>query len=91
LNFNYALPNKFFEFIQARLALVISPNLAMAQIVQQYGCGVVSADYSPHRMAAAINALDVSAIDACKQASHNAAQELHAGHSAKQWRDWVGV
>ncbi|RAX55506.1 capsular biosynthesis protein, partial [Helicobacter monodelphidis] len=40
-NFNgyYALPNKFFEFIQARLAIAIGPSKEMARYVQQYDLG----------------------------------------------------
>lgn len=90
-NFNHrnALPNKFFEFIQARLALAISPNPAMAELVQQFGCGVVAADYSPQAMADAINALSAEAIDAMKHASYGAAAQLHEGIAAQQWRSWA--
>ena len=36
-NHRAALPNKFFEFIQARLALAIGPSPEMARIVNEYG------------------------------------------------------
>ena len=37
INFNYyhALPNKLFEFIQARLAIAVSPSPEMARIVHR--------------------------------------------------------
>lgn len=43
-NFNheYALPNKFFEFIQARLMVVIGPSPEMSRIVSKYDLGVIS-------------------------------------------------
>ena len=43
-NFNgyNALPNKFFEFIQARLAIAIGPSPEMAKLVQQYHLGIIS-------------------------------------------------
>ena len=90
-NFNHlnALPNKFFEFIQARLALAISPNPAMAEMVRQLGCGVVAADYTPQAMADAINALSAEAIDAYKQASYAAAPQLNENVAAQQWRRWA--
>ena len=36
-NFNqrYALPNKFFEFIQGRLAIAIGPSPEMAKLVER--------------------------------------------------------
>ena len=58
-NFNtrYTLPNKFFEFIQARLALAIGPSLEMKRILQEYNCGIVSEDFSPRSLAQALNRL----------------------------------
>ena len=55
-NFNYlnALPNKLFEFIQARLAIVVSPNPEMKQLVKTYTIGEVSEDYTPQAFAKAI-------------------------------------
>ncbi|HKX82823.1 MAG TPA: hypothetical protein VJL58_01270, partial [Pyrinomonadaceae bacterium] len=43
-NFNnqYALPNKFFEFVQARLAIVVAPSPEMARIVRERDLGVVA-------------------------------------------------
>src|SRR5690606_36659821 len=35
-NYKYALPNKFFEFIQARLAVAIGPSPEMATLLRQY-------------------------------------------------------
>jgi hypothetical protein len=79
-NFNqrFALPNKLFEFIQARLALAIGPSPEMASIVRSYGCGVVAEDFSPERVASEINRLDPSSIAAFKDASDLAAGVLCA-------------
>jgi len=80
VNFNntWALPNKIFEFIQARLALAVSPSPEMASIVERYGCGVVAADFTALAMAATLNSLDAERVDACKRQSHLAAGELCA-------------
>ena len=83
LNRRYALPNKFFEFIQGRLAVAIGPSPEMARIVHQYGCGIVADDFAPETLAAALNALDDSAIAAFKQASDAAARELCAEKNAE--------
>jgi hypothetical protein len=78
LSRRYALPNKLFEFIQARLAIAIGPSPEMATVVRSYGCGIVTDDFDPRTFAAALNALDPAAITAFKSASHTAAQELCA-------------
>ncbi|HJU37615.1 MAG TPA: glycosyltransferase [Gaiellaceae bacterium] len=74
----YALPNKLFEFIQARLAIAVGPSPEMASIVRTYGCGIVTDDFEPETLATALNGLDSAAIDAFKRASHAAARELCA-------------
>jgi hypothetical protein len=80
VNFNqrYALPNKFFEFIQARLAVAIGPSPEMARLVRQYGCGIVADGFAAEAVAAALNTLDASSIAAFKAASHAAANVLCA-------------
>jgi glycosyl transferase family 4 len=78
LNQRHALPNKFFEFVQGRLALAIGPSPEMARLVRRYGCGVVAGDFTPEALAAEINRLDAAQIAAFKQGSHAAAAELSA-------------
>lgn len=77
-NFNYrhVLPNKFFEFIQARLAIAIGPSPEMAKLVRQYGCGIVAEDFNPRTLAARLNELSNHQIDRFKQNSHLAARRL---------------
>jgi hypothetical protein len=75
-NYRYALPNKLFEFIQARLAVAIGPSPEMARLVRQYCCGVIADDFTPEALAASLNRLTGADIDRLKQASHAAAKEL---------------
>jgi len=77
-NHLHALPNKFFEFIQARLAVAIGPLPEMARIVRQYDCGVVSSDFAPKSLAERLMALDHAKINYYKSQSHKAARELCA-------------
>jgi hypothetical protein len=80
VNFSHfhALPNKFFEYVQGRLAVAIGPSPEMARLMHQYGCGIVADDFAPETLAAALNALDASTIATFKSASHAAANELCA-------------
>jgi hypothetical protein len=92
VNFNlrYTLPNKLFEFIQARLAIAIGPSPEMARIVRDYDCGVVSEDFSPRSLAKRLMNLDHSQINYYKQQSHKAAQVLSAEQNRKILLDLVG-
>lgn len=79
----YALPNKLFEFIQARLGIAVSPSPEMARVVKETGCGVVSRDYTAAGMAQALANLDRAAIKEFKAASHRSARELSAERTRK--------
>ena len=50
----------------------------MSQLVNRYGCGVVSDDFTARSMAKTLNSLDSSAIASFKQASNVAAADLSA-------------
>lgn len=78
VNFNYAnaLPNKLFEFVQARLAVAVSPSVEMARLVRAHGCGVVAETFSAESFAAALRGLDHARINELKQRSHAAAEVL---------------
>ncbi len=78
LNFNYhfALPNKLFEFIQARLGLAVGPSPEMARIVRQHQLGVVAEDFQPATLARHLNQLDAATVDRWKAAAHRAADML---------------
>lgn len=77
-NFNnlHALPNKIFEFIQARLGVAIGPSLEMAKVVNAYKVGVVANDFTPMALANKLNALTRSDIVEFKNNAHAAANEL---------------
>jgi hypothetical protein len=63
-NFNdkNALPNKFFEFIQARLAIAISPSPEMAMLVNKYDLGVVADNFTGESLAEKIKELSIEKI-----------------------------
>lgn len=84
INFNYAntLPNKFFDFIQARLAIAIGPTPEMAQITQQFNLGVISEDFTAQSLAKKINALSATDISQFKS-NTNSAAEAHNAESNK--------
>jgi hypothetical protein len=80
INFNYAntLPNKFFDFVQARLCIAIGPTPEMAALVNTYDLGVVADDFTAISLAKKINALSNSDIARFKEQSNKAATTLSA-------------
>lgn len=78
VNFNHelALPNKFFEFIQARLAVAIGPSPEMASIVRRFGLGVVASSFKPIDLASKLKVFAESDLSIYKQAAHVAATDL---------------
>jgi hypothetical protein len=74
----FVLPNKFFEFVQARLAVAIGPSPEMARIADQWGFGVIADSFEPAALAAKLNALDAGEVLRLKRRAHAAADELSA-------------
>lgn len=88
-NHDLALPNKFFEFIQARLAMVISPGRSMARIVREEGLGAVAKDHGIDAMVEAIRSLDRAQIMDCKKRAHTLASRYSAESNMALLRDRV--
>lgn len=71
------LPNKFFEFMQARLAVAIGPSPDMADFVSRYQFGIIAEDFSVESMAAKLSTLTPADIDRMKHRADVAARELN--------------
>lgn len=77
-NFNncHTLPNKFFEFVQGRLAIAIGPSPEMEKIVKKYDIGIIADDFSPQSLAKKLNDLTSEQIAYFKMQSHKSARTL---------------
>lgn len=77
-NFNHrhALPNKFFEFVQACLVVAIGPSPEMAALVKKHRCGLVARSFEPSALADELSKLNEDSVKKFKEASHQAAQFL---------------
>lgn len=74
----HALPNKFFEFIQARLMIAIGPSPDMADFVRRYNLGVVADAFTAEAIAAALRNVAPAEISRFKKNAHAAAQTLNS-------------
>jgi len=86
-NFNLAwcLPNKFFDYVQARLGLVIGPSPEMSRLLEEYGVGAISEDFGAEALTAVLDSLTPEQVRAWK--SH-AAEAAHALSSETQVQVW---
>jgi len=84
-NFNngMALPNKIFEFIQARLAIAIGPSPEMKSLVEEYNLGVVSADFDSKGLAISLNNLTHQNIIDFKKNSDEIAKKVNSEENVK--------
>jgi glycosyltransferase involved in cell wall biosynthesis len=73
----FALPNKFFEYTMAGLALCVSDLPEMARLVRQSDLGTLISGMTPQAIAAAVNSLTRDSIDHHKQAALLAARQLN--------------
>jgi glycogen synthase len=73
----FALPNKFFEYVTAGLALVVSDLPEMARLVHEHDLGALVPECNEESIARVINSLDRATIDRMKQNSLKAAGELN--------------
>ncbi len=88
-NLANALPNKVFDFVQARLALVVSPTPEMRDLVADHDLGAVTAGFDAADLARTLRALDVDAVRAAKASSDRHARELSAEQQSTAWETAV--
>ncbi len=81
------IPNKFFEYIQSRLALLLPPIESLQSITEKYDNAIISHDFSLDSLAHALNALSTEEISKKKQNSHIAALELNINQNVQKIRD----
>lgn len=86
VNGELALPNKFFDFVQARLGVIVGPSPEMAAVTRAHGLGVVTDDFSEDALVRAFDAMDPVAIAVQKAASARVAVELSGDGHPQQWR-----
>jgi glycosyltransferase involved in cell wall biosynthesis len=79
----HALPNKFFDFVQAGLAVVIGPSPDMAALVRQHDLGVVATGFTAREVREALMALVPTDVDRWRAQARAARRVLSAEHEAE--------
>jgi glycosyltransferase involved in cell wall biosynthesis len=76
--YHVALPNKLFESVVAGQAVIVGPSPAMVDVVNTYGIGYVTKDFSAGALAKTLNALTTEQIRVMRHRSREAAKVLNA-------------
>ena len=48
LNYEFSLPNKFFDYIKAGIPVVSSHLIEIRKLVEQFNCGTMTTSHDPH-------------------------------------------
>ena len=71
-----ALPNKFFENVQARVGQLVTPTSEMSRLVRDHNIGLVSEGFDAASIASALGGLTSDQISQFKAEAHRSAREL---------------
>lgn len=91
LNSQLTLPNKFFEFIQARLGIATGPSPEMSRIVDNFKLGVVSEDFVVSSLASKLNSLTHDQVVTFKDNSNLAASTYNWETQASKLRGFLNI
>ncbi|WP_226532615.1 glycosyltransferase family 1 protein [Microbacterium paraoxydans] len=80
-----ALPNKFFDFVQARLGVIVGPTPGMASLVEHHGLGAVTAGFAVEDIVSVLDALSPERVEEWKAAADAASDELSAERQMPVW------
>lgn len=84
-NYRHALPNKLFDFVQARLGIIVGPSPEMASYVRDHELGLVADDFTVDALRATIETLTVADVDGFKRAADASAPELAGERQVEKW------
>lgn len=77
-NNRVALPNKFFDFIAAGLAVCVGPSTGMAEMVTEHGFGGVAPTFDPSDVAYMLNQLTGEDLVNMRRAARETARQFNA-------------
>jgi hypothetical protein len=76
LNHQLMLPNKFFDFVQARIGFVFGPSVETNRLIAQHGLGLVTSGWAANDLVTALQGLTEDDVRQYKSATTSAAKTL---------------
>nr|WP_114455009.1 glycosyltransferase [Halopolyspora algeriensis] len=89
-NHRFMLPNKIFDFVQARLAVVFGSAPETDRLISEHELGAIAADASAQAMRDTLAALDEQQVRTFKQNADKAAEVLNSAEDSAVIRTVVG-
>lgn len=92
-NFNnrWSLPNKFFDYVQARLGLVIGPSAEMRDVLLAHDLGIVADGFGVADVRRSIEQLSTEDVTRWKANAGAAARELSAESQLAGWASAIAA
>jgi hypothetical protein len=81
----WALPNKFFDYVQARLGVIVGPSPEMRPLVEEHGFGAVADGFGAAAITRALDRLTPEQIAVWKRRADDAAPALAAEPQTEIW------
>ncbi|MDP3952927.1 glycosyltransferase family 1 protein [Microbacterium sp.] len=88
-NNRLALPNKFFDFVQARLGVIVGPTPAMAGLIERHGFGAIAPGFTAQDVAGVLDELSPAQVSEWKAQSDRSAEHLSAERQVQGWTDAI--
>ncbi|MBD8022244.1 glycosyltransferase [Microbacterium sp. Sa1CUA4] len=85
-SYKWALPNKFFDYVQARLGIIVGPSPEMAPLVEANNLGAVSEGFSSEDLVSVLQSLDPDTVASWKRAADRAAWEMSGEQTVGPWQ-----
>lgn len=86
-NHKWSLPNKFFDYVQARLGVIIGPSLEMSRYLERYGFGESTRGFEAGDFAEVLRDLTVAKVETWKRRAAECAEELSGEHEMARLAD----
>jgi hypothetical protein len=85
----HSLPNKLFDSIQARVAVVVGPSPDMVEFCREHDFGLLVREFAAESLSNCLSTLDVQAVDILKRRSDEVASVVTAAREAEKLRSLV--
>lgn len=88
-NLHWVMPNKFFDYVQARLGIIVGPSPEMAGMVEKHRLGAVMSGFEAEELAAVLDATTPADVDRWKACAHAVAPGYAADRQTHGWSNAV--
>lgn len=88
-NLAWCLPNKFFDYIQARLGIIIGPSPEMMRILDEFELGAVASGFEVAEFKKTLETMTIDDVRRWKQNSDAHAQTLSGETQVAVWQKMV--